>query len=218
MVVRSNRFKRWKAKIEYFDYLTLDNKSALLLSLFLTALLLFAEFFFSRQTNSLLLFCTGLVQLSLSVFILFLLYTHYRREASPNLQLRLAASLLNGFFLLLLTGYIFLEIYVRAMFPAEVIGRQALAVMLISLVGNVIIQRLLLMNNILPWKFNSFHLTIPGINAFFLFALFAVALIYLTNLDIIDSIMGLLMGLTLFTWAGFTMMDAYWKILEMKTP
>lgn len=218
MVVRSNRFKRWRAKIVHFNFFPLDNQSALLASLLLTGLLLFAEFFFSQRTNSLLLFCAGLVQLSLSVFILFSLYTHYQRETSPNLQLRLATRLLNGFFLLLFTGYIFLEIYARAMLPADVIGRQALAVMLVSLVGNVIIQRLLLTTNSLSWKLSSFHLPVPGINAFFLFALFAVTLIHLTNMDIIDTVIGLLMGLTLFVWAGCTMMDAYWKILDMKTP
>jgi|GEM_PF-2875449 len=218
MVIRSNRFKRWKSIIESFGFLPLDNQSALLISFLLTGFLAFAEFFFSQRTNSLSLFCISLVQLSLSVFILFLLYTHYRREAMPSFQLRLATSLLNGFFLLLLSGYIFLEIYSRTSLPADIGTRQAMAVLLICLPGNLLIQRLLQQTDSLHWRFGSFRLPIPGINAFFLFALLTVTLIHLTNIDLLDTLIGLIMGLALASWAGFTMMDAYWKILEVKSP
>ena len=215
MVVRSNRLKRWKTALRTLRTTGPDQQDALLYSLILTAVLLFTELFFSQRSNSLLLFCSGLLQFSLTVFIVLRWYSIRRREKRPNESLRLAITLLSSFLLLLLTVYIFLELHLRFSAPANILTRQALPIMLVSLVGNMLILRLLLNSKLLYRSTLPFRLSLSGAKRFFGAALACLVFIHLTDLDILDTIAGSIAGLALFSWAGFTLMDAYWKIREL---
>jgi Co/Zn/Cd efflux system component len=40
---------------------------------------------------------------------------------------------------------------------------------------------------------------------------------YITHIYIIDTIIGLLIGVSVFIWSGFKVMDSYWEIDEVDT-
>lgn len=215
MVVRSNRLQKCRASFLVLHSSGPDKQSALLISLVLTAALLFAEFYYSRRTDSLLLFCTGLVQYALTVFIALRWFAARQRGTAPSTGLKLATTLIGSFFLLLLTGYVFLEIHLRLSVPVNVATRQALPVMAGCLVGNIFLLRLLpRAEEYMPGP-AAFHLPISGAPSFFGAALASSAIIHLTDMDILDTIVGSLMGIALFAGAGFTLIDAYWKIREI---
>lgn len=216
MVVRSNRLKRWKTALRTLRTTGPDPQDALLCSLILTAVLLFTELFFSQRSNSLLLFCSGLFQFSLTVFIGLRWYSIRYREPRPDESLPLAITLLSSFFLLLLTVYIFLELHLRFSAPVNILTRQALPIMLISLFGNMLILRLLLNSKLIYSTNLPFRLSLSGAKRFFGAALTCLVFIHLTDMNILDTIVGSITGLALFTWAGFTLMDAYWRIRELE--
>lgn len=215
MVLRSHPFRRLFQNIAW----SLKNPPRQFnfsLSFLLSVLLFVLEFFVSHYTNSLLLFGASLAQLSFSIFIGYLYFFEFGGISYESVQGRLAITLLNGFLLLLLTGYIFLETYLRFSHPLNISSRLALATALVSMIGNFFVIRILIRSRISRWKFGSFHLPVHGILILFFTVLSGIALIHITQLDFLDTVAALLMGITLFTWAGFIVMDAYWKILEIE--
>jgi Co/Zn/Cd efflux system component len=138
-----------------------------------------------------------------------------QRKNAPSTGLKLATTLIGSFFLLLLTGYVFLEIHLRLSVPVHIATRQAFPVMVGSLIGNMFILRLLLLADEYNRTSAAFRLPVSGAPLFFSTALTSIAFIHLTDMDILDTIVGSLMGVALFTGAAFTLIDAYWKIRDL---
>ncbi len=161
-----------------------------------------------------MLFCTGLVQYALTIFIALRWLVACRPGEAPFPGLKLATTLISSFFLLLLTGYIFLEIHLRLSDPVHIATRQAFPVIAGSLIGNMFILRLLLVADEYNGTSTAFRLPVSGAHLFFGAALISIAFIHLTDMDILDTIVGSLMGVTLFTGAAFTLIDTYWKISD----
>lgn len=214
MVLRTKRFKRFLNRFGLFR-LT-DHQFIIAVCLVLTVLLAGVELLASMVTNSLLLSGSCLVQLSLTGVICPHFLCSLSRRQAPDLRVRLGTALLNGFFLLLFTFYLFLEVYLR-LFQTEVeaISWYALPVAVIVLAGNYVLIRLMVSSGLLHWKFGSYPLPVNSVQMLLTGSMVAVATVLITGMYMLDALLASFMGAALFAWAGFSMMDAYWRILEV---
>lgn len=188
-----------------------QDRHALFFSTIASLLLLALELIFSHITNSLLLFSIGLVQFSLSAFSLITLIL---KNPYP-LKIRLLTALINGFVLILLTGYIFIEFFTRFAAPAPIISGDALLMAVLCLALNLLIFRTLTRTHLANIKFGTFRLPVWSIVFSSLMALAGTAIIYYTNYYFLDALLSLVLGIIILIRAGFMTIDAYWHIYEL---
>lgn len=216
MVVRSNQRNRLKYALFATPLLRLSRQQSALISFPLILIILSAEFSVSRLTNSLLLFNAGLVQLALALFILMFMILSSRSGRAYAPKMRLGTALITGFAILLLSVYIFIEIYLRLIGtftyqPSSV----ALLTAIAGLIGNIIVLRILLNTNLFQLKFGSFKIPVLAMMVLSIGVFLAIAVIHCTDYFFLDTVLSLLFGLSISVWAAFIMMDAYWHISEL---
>ncbi len=188
-----------------------QDRHALFFSTVVSLLLLALELVFSHLTNSLLLFSIGLVQFSLSAFIIISLIL---RDRFP-LKTRLITALINGFALILLTGYIFIEFFTRFSTPTPIISGEAVLAASLCLTLNLLIFKTLTKTNFLNIKFGTLRLPVWGIVFFSLMVLAGTTIIYYTDYYFLDALLSLILGIFILIRAGFMTLDAYWHIEEL---
>ncbi len=187
------------------------DQPVLFFSTVLSLVLLSLELLYSHFTNSLLLFSIGLIQLSLSVFILinFILKNHY------PLKMRLLTALINGFVLILLSGYIFIEVVSRMSTPPLIISGNALMVAVFCLLLNILLFRILTRTKFASFKFGTFKLPVWSIVFTSFTVLAGTIIIYYTDYYFLDALLSLVLGIFILIRAGFMTIDAYWHIEEL---
>ena len=184
-------------------------KNALGLSIGL--ILLIAQLFFYLQTESLLLFCAVLIQFSL---LLFLLPAFFRQPDQSSQEIRLGAAFLNGLIVFLWCIYIFLESFSRLNGKMPAAFSDAWLPAFLCLGGNLFVFFLLHHTRLLKVRFGSFRPPVPAMIVAFGLIFLALVFIQLTDMYLLDSLVSILLGISMFVWAIFATLDAHWKILE----
>jgi cobalt-zinc-cadmium efflux system protein len=187
------------------------DQPVLLFSTLLSLILLSLELLFSHMTNSLLLFSIGLIQLSLGAFILihFLLKNHYSEKK------RLVTALIIGFVLILLTGYIFIEVIGRLSTPPPIDSGNALIAAVFCVIFNLVLFKTLTKTEFTRFKFGTFKLPVWSMVFISFTVLMGTIIIYYTNFYFLDVLLSLILGIFILIRAGFMTIDAYWHIEEL---
>lgn len=198
------------------------DQTALLLSIFLSILLFSIEFSFSYWTNSLLLFCIGILQTSLTVFVLVDFFLRAGLDANiaslkrtSDIKTKLVSTFLNGFAILLFTGYIFFEFLERLTEPTHILSNSALPVAIICLLVNRLIITLLFQTDLQKQRFGTFKLPIFSIVILPAAVIIGLSIIYWTDFYFLDALLSFLIGFFIFVRAGFMMLDAYWHLYDI---
>lgn len=187
----------------------------ILFSVFLSTLLLFLSFHYGAVTNSLLLWELGLIQAGLTIFFTLRACSSLIKDQLEHLRYRLLAILLSGFSLLLSAGYMFCEIYDRFDDHIHIQSFDALIAASAVLLGNLLIIGLMIRHRHTQLWLGSFRLSFRTIGKISLTVLLATVVIHLTNYYFLDTILSLFLSVSLFIWAVFLVLDAYWRLGEV---
>lgn len=186
--------------------------SVLLVLIFATAsvLLTLVQWQFSQRTGSVLVFSQGILQLILTIILLFFCL-------KPIRKWQLLAQLLNSFVILLLCGLLMSESYIRWQEGSVVLTSEALPVIILGFGGLVLLSRLLLQfketslsqlgRRLASWWFPW----LSGSLALFLF------ITHLTGWFWLDLLVAFLTACLLGVVALFFLIDGYWNIMESST-
>ena len=188
---------------------------AALLGLVLSLSLVYMLFVFSKSCNSLLLFNVGLVQTGIAVSLFTTLLTSLSKTRLASLRLGFIFSLISGFILSLSTGYTFIETYTRLNEPVSIKSYDALLAAITVLAGNIFLIRLLFKIGMIKIKTGSVRLAFSNVLLISVIVCLASALMHITGLYVIDTIIGMIIGLPLLFVTAFIMLDAYWKLTEL---
>ncbi len=172
-------------------------------------------FLFSSTTNSLVLFGLALLQ-SVSLLLLsYHLFVHLSPNATDYRRIGLVAMLIGGFMCLLFTGYIFLETYLRVTSPAQLRPNKAMLAALPVAAGNGLLLLLLVRAQVGRIRWGGWQIPLQSLFSITVLAFVVTAFIHYTGFAFMDTLLGLLMGISLFVAAAFCVLDAYWKIGEL---
>ena len=194
------------------------NRKVVLQPLLLTTILLFIQIFYSQYTNSLLLFSVSLLQLMIVSYLFSNVFLKTRAEMKDVEKISIGTNLLGGFLMLLLSGYVFSEIYIRMSEPIRVFAIQTSIMSFICIFVNIaVLMRFSKETQSFPPDLKSIKSSFQNIVLLLGLVLVSNLLMYITHIYIIDTIIGLLIGVSVFIWSGFKVMDSYWEIDEVDT-
>ena len=170
-------------------------------------LLTLVQWQFCQRTGSVLVFGQGILQLILTIVLLFLCL-------KPIRKWQLLAQLLNSFFVLLLCGLLMNESYIRWQEGSTVLTSEALPVVLLGFAGLVLLSRLLIQFKEEHFSVLSRRLT--GSLFPFLSGSLAVVLLitHLTGWYWLDIAVAFFTACLLGIVALFFLLDGYWSIME----
>ena len=151
----------------------------------------------------------------MTVFILLKALAVFGSSSLDHLRYRLVVNLLSSFSLLLSVGYIFCEISDRYGAPPRIESLKALGVAGAVLLGNILIIALMHWSRLSSLKLGSIHLSYRTIGKLLLTVVLSTAIIHLTNYYFLDTVLSLFLATTLFVWAAFVVIDAYWRLGEV---
>lgn len=177
--------------------------------------LLFLTFYFGASTNSLLLLEVGIIQAALTIFFCYRACSRLISDNLDHLRYRLFGALLSGFSLALSAGYMVCEIYDRHGQYVRIHSLEALLVAGAVFLGNVLIIAMMIRSQLTSVRIGSFKLSFKAIVKLSLIVLLATGIIHLTNYYFLDTILSLLLAVSLFIWAAFVVIDAYWRLGEV---
>lgn len=183
--------------------------SVLLIFVFAIAslLLTLVQWLFCQRTGSVLVFGQGILQLILTIILLFL-------WLNPIRKWQLLAQLLNSFFVLLLCGLLISESYIRWQEGSVVLTSEALPVVILGFGGLVLLSRLLIQFK--GEHFSQLSRRLTGSLFPFLSGGLAVVLLitHITGWYWLDIAVAFLTACLLSIVALFFLIDGYWNIME----
>lgn len=195
--------------------LSRHRRGIVLFSSLISVVLIFLALHFSTLTNSLLLLEIGIIQAGMTVFILQKVLHAFTSYKTEMLRYRLMMTLLSGFSFLLSVGYLFCEISDRYGAPLQIESLQALGIAGTVLLGNFLIIILMHRSRFFRLTLGSIQLSYRTIGKLSLMVVLSTAIIHLTNYYFLDTVLSLILAATLFVWAIFVVLDAYWRIDEV---
>jgi Co/Zn/Cd efflux system component len=162
---------------------------------------------FCQRTGSVLVFGQGILQLILTIILLFLCL-------KPIRKWQLLAQLLNSFFVILLCGLLMSESYIRWQEGSTVLTSEALPVVLLGFGGLLLLSRLLI-----QFKGEQFsHLSRRMTSSLFPFLSGSLAVVllitHLTGWYWLDIAVAFFTACLLGVVALFFLLDGYWNIME----
>ena len=162
---------------------------------------------FCQRTGSVLVFGQGILQLILTIILLFLCL-------EPIRKWQLLAQLLNSFFVLLLCGLLMSESYIRWQEGRVVLTSEALPVVVLGFGGLVLLSRLLIQFK--EEHFSELSRRLTGSLFPFLSGSLAVVLLitHLTGWYWLDIVVAFFTACILGIVALFFLLDGYWNIME----
>ncbi|WP_367389162.1 hypothetical protein [Lewinella sp. LCG006] len=183
--------------------------SVLLIFVFAIAslLLTLVQWLFCQRTGSVLVFGQGILQLILTIILLFL-------WLNPIRKWQLLAQLLNSFFVLLLCGLLISESYIRWQEGSVVLTSEALPVVILGFGGLVLLSRLLIQFK--GEHFSQLSRRLTGSLFPFLSGGLAVVLLitHITGWYWLDIAVAFFTACLLSIVALFFLIDGYWNIME----
>ena len=112
----------------------------------------------------------------------------------------------------LLDGFVFLEDGgILTIEPGTVVRSTELP----SMLGNALIILLMVRSRFTSLQIGSLSVSMRAIGKWSLVVLLATATIHLTNYYFLDTILSVVLAITLFIWAAFVVIDAYWRLGEL---
>ena len=214
MVVHTTRFP-WKLFPHHFPHVIfLPNKWSLSLGLLGSLGLASGALIFSRVTHSVLLFDAFLIQTLFSAFVLVFCLLPKMPPKDFPVELRLAGALLNGFLVLLLAFYLFLDASGRFDAAFKIASREAMLISFASFAGNLLLLIWLSPTGLLHLKFGSFRPPVAVIFGVSAGVAAGAALTHLSGFHFLDTVLGMAFGAVIFLYAAFMTLDAYWCISE----
>lgn len=184
--------------------------SNLVICLVIGFVLLLVQFVLSQVSHSLLLFNVGIFQLSLSIFFLPLIIKNQNQR--QKVKFRWVTRFFHGFLILILTGYLFNQVFLRIVEPQTIFSLTAGIGAVVGFLGNIAILTVLLHKE----ESCQFQAHFKQIALMCIGVFFTIAIIYFTKLVHLDTLLSMILGLPIFCWAFFLMLDAYWHIEEIK--
>ena len=162
---------------------------------------------FCQRTGSVLVFGQGILQLILTIILLFFCL-------KPIRKWQLLAQLLNSFFVLLLCGLLISESYIRWQEGSVVLTSEALPVVVLGFGGLVLLSRLLIQFKEEHFSELSRRMT-SSLFPFLSGSLAVVLLItHLTGWYWLDIVVAFFTACILGIVALFFLLDGYWNIME----
>ena len=192
----------------------LPAKRAVKLSLFLAILLFFIQIGTGLVTKSLLLFATGLIQLIPIVFLCIFSLKSNKIPKTDNKKFQLLANFLTSSILLLFSGHIFYELYCRLFESFFIFSIPAAGLSFIGALGNLFILKILSDSDVLYIRLKPFKISLKVLIGLQLFVALTNVIIHYSKLLIIDSIISLIISGSIFIFASFILIDAYFRIEE----
>jgi hypothetical protein len=188
---------------------TVVRPSVLLVLIFTIAAILLAliQWQFSQRTGSVLVFGQGILQLILTVFLLFLCL-------KPIRKWRLLAQLLLSFIVLMLCGLLVSESYISWQEGRAVLTSEALPVIVLGFGGLLLVSRLLI--RLKEESFSHLGRRLAGTWFPRLSGVLAVVLFitHLTGWFWLDIIVAFMTAVIVAVVALFFLIDGYWNIME----
>ncbi|WP_020538994.1 hypothetical protein [Lewinella cohaerens] len=183
--------------------------SVLLIFVFAIAsiLLTLVQWQFSQLTGSVLVFGQGILQLILTIILLFFCL-------KPIRKWQLLAQLLNSFFVLLLCGLLMNESYIRWQEGSPVLTSEALPVIVLGFGGLILLSRLLIQFK--EEHFSALSRRLTGSLFPVLSGSLAVVLLitHITGWYWLDIAVAFFTACLLGIVAIFFLLDGYWNIME----
>lgn len=163
---------------------------------------------FCQLTGSDILFGQGLLQLVLTVILLFI-------WIKPTRKWQLVGQFFNSFLVLLTCGWLVFESYIHYQEKSPILTSEALPIILLSCGGMFLLSRLLLLIAdqeqfpLLGQKVAGFIMPVlSGVLAF------VCVLTHVTGWFWLDNLVACCLALTLGVISLFFLLDGYWNILE----
>lgn len=181
-------------------------------------LLVFLSFYYSMHSHSTLLIGVATLQLGLGLLILLELILS-KMNAGPleSRRLEMTAYCLGGVFLLLLCIYQFSEAYVELKSPGKYWGWGVILAVGSSMLGNLILLRLLWSSGLIRSRIRAVCQPLAGILLCNLLCLVSSLVIQFTQYIQLDALFSLVSGTVLFFLTAGIMIDAYWHLAEVET-
>jgi len=202
----------------------IDKKVALKISILITLVVMVIELIASKITGSLMLFSDGLhmlthaMALGVSLMAFYLSGTKASERYPFGLKnAEVLAAILNGFGLIIFTGYIFYESYLRLLDPRIIDVNDTLLVAVIGLSVNLFTAWILFRAGIedLNTKGAYLHLLADTFSSVAIIG--GAIVISYTNWFVIDPLLSLMVGLVILKWSLGLLWDAS-KIILHKAP
>jgi len=186
-----------------------------ILSIFLSFFLFLISLYFGKSTNSLLLLEAGIMQAGLTLFFCVRMSTVLLARHGNDQGVPLFVTLLCGFSLALSAGYIICECYDRCGSTVAIRSLDAVLAAGAIMLGNVLIMLMMVRSRFTSLQIGSLSVSMRSIGKWSLVVLVATTIIHLTNYYFLDTILSVVLAVTLFIWAAFVVIDAYWRLGEL---
>jgi len=185
------------------------------LSIFLSFFLFLISLYFGKATNSLLILEAGIMQAGLTLFFCVRMSAVFLSRHGSDQGVPLFVTLLCGFSLALSAGYIICECYDRYGSTVAIRSLDAVLAAGAIMLGNALIILLMMRSRFTSLQIGSLSVSMRSIGKWSLVVLLATATIHLTNYYFLDTILSVVLAITLFIWAAFVVIDAYWRLGEL---
>ncbi len=187
----------------------------IVLSIILSSFLFLVSLYFGKATNSLLLLEAGIMQAGLTLFFCVRMSAVLLARHGSDQGVPLFVTLLCGFSLALSAGYIICECYDRYGSTVAIRSFDAVLAAGAIMLGNALIILLMVRFRFTSLQIGSLSVSVRSIGKWSLVVLLATATIHITNYYFLDTILSVVLAVTVFIWAAFVVIDTYWRLGEL---
>lgn len=195
---------------------SISTSTSIAISLFISLLLLFVQWSVSYSNHSVCLSVLGTLQVIIASFLGLFLFLGRFRDRVRHQKFRFTYFFLSGFFIFLACGHLLLDAFSLIHSPLLQLPDSIWFISFATLLGNVVIVRVLAKAKVKPFKVKSLQIPFFSIIIFSLVNLTALIFMYSMNSAQLDPFLGLFETLAICLWGIVTSLDAYWKIVELE--
>ena len=192
-----------------------STSTSVAISLYISLILFLMQWSVSISCHSVSVNVIATLQVIISSFLaLFLLIGSFQNRIKLQ-KFRFLYFLLDGFFIALACGYLFLDAFSLLNDPLFRLDHEIWTVTILTLFGNILIVQILYKAKVIPFKVKVLQIPFFSIIIFSVINIVGLILMLTVQWRPLEPLIGLLEAITICLWGTVTFIDAYWKVVEI---